>query len=84
MYCVLLAYQDYSFLLSVIIFHLVGCWIMYKTRDNRMHELAAYNFMSADDPAKDPKDWYVFNLIWIQKLPPYRTSCWVLSHTHQY
>ncbi|XP_051144424.1 peptide-N(4)-(N-acetyl-beta-glucosaminyl)asparagine amidase [Andrographis paniculata] len=35
-----------------------GCWIIYKVFDNRMHELAAYELMSANDaPERDPMDW---------------------------
>lgn len=34
---------------------------MYKLKDNRMHELVAYEIMSANDvPERDPMDWYVF------------------------
>ncbi|KAI3473915.1 hypothetical protein Pfo_028109 [Paulownia fortunei] len=36
-----------------------GCWIIYKVFDNRMHELVAYELMSANDaPERDPMDWY--------------------------
>ncbi|KAG5539354.1 hypothetical protein RHGRI_019791 [Rhododendron griersonianum] len=35
-----------------------GCWIIYKVLDNKMHELVAYELMSANDvPERDPKDW---------------------------
>ncbi|XP_057721476.1 peptide-N(4)-(N-acetyl-beta-glucosaminyl)asparagine amidase isoform X1 [Arachis stenosperma] len=35
-----------------------GGWIMYKTSGNKMFELAAYEFMSANDaPERDPMDW---------------------------
>ncbi|XP_010546598.1 PREDICTED: peptide-N(4)-(N-acetyl-beta-glucosaminyl)asparagine amidase [Tarenaya hassleriana] len=35
-----------------------GCWIMYKTLDNKMEEVAEYELMSANDaPERDPKDW---------------------------
>lgn len=35
-----------------------GCWIIYKVLDNRMHELVAYELMSANDaPERDPMDW---------------------------
>lgn len=35
-----------------------GCWIIYQVADNRMVELVAYEFMSANDaPERDPKDW---------------------------
>ncbi|CAL8166678.1 unnamed protein product [Prunus armeniaca] len=37
-----------------------GCWIMYKVSDNLMHELVAYEIMSANDaPERDPMDWVV-------------------------
>lgn len=37
-----------------------GCWIMYKVSDNQMHELVAYELMSANDvPERDPMDWVV-------------------------
>ncbi|GKV27341.1 hypothetical protein SLEP1_g36525 [Rubroshorea leprosula] len=37
-----------------------GCWIMYKTKDNQMKELVAYELMSANDaPERDPMDWVV-------------------------
>ncbi|KAL8555090.1 hypothetical protein ACS0TY_003044 [Phlomoides rotata] len=37
-----------------------GCWIIYKVLDNRMHELVAYELMSANDaPERDPMDWIV-------------------------
>ncbi|XP_059435376.1 peptide-N(4)-(N-acetyl-beta-glucosaminyl)asparagine amidase isoform X2 [Corylus avellana] len=37
-----------------------GCWIMYKVKDNRMHELVAYEIMSANDaPERDPMDWRI-------------------------
>lgn len=40
---------------------LIGGWIIYKAKDNKMHELVAYELMSANDaPERDPKDWYVF------------------------
>ncbi|THF96760.1 hypothetical protein TEA_024183 [Camellia sinensis var. sinensis] len=36
-----------------------GCWIVYKVLDNQMHELVAYELMSANDaPERDPMDWY--------------------------
>lgn len=42
------------------LFDLVGCWIMYEVADNKMHELVAYELMSANDvPERDPRDWYV-------------------------
>ncbi|XP_028119143.1 peptide-N(4)-(N-acetyl-beta-glucosaminyl)asparagine amidase [Camellia sinensis] len=35
-----------------------GCWIVYKVLDNQMHELVAYELMSANDaPERDPMDW---------------------------
>ncbi|KAL9447668.1 hypothetical protein AB3S75_015190 [Citrus x aurantiifolia] len=35
-----------------------GCWIIYKVADNKMHELVAYELMSANDaPERDPMDW---------------------------
>lgn len=35
-----------------------GCWIMYKTSNNQMKELVAYELMSANDaPERDPMDW---------------------------
>ncbi|KAF7137745.1 hypothetical protein RHSIM_Rhsim07G0075700 [Rhododendron simsii] len=35
-----------------------GCWIIYKVLENKMHELVAYELMSANDvPERDPKDW---------------------------
>ncbi|KAH7863525.1 hypothetical protein Vadar_018624 [Vaccinium darrowii] len=35
-----------------------GCWIIYKVLDNKMHELVAYELMSANDvPERDPMDW---------------------------
>ncbi|XP_004302040.1 PREDICTED: peptide-N(4)-(N-acetyl-beta-glucosaminyl)asparagine amidase [Fragaria vesca subsp. vesca] len=37
-----------------------GCWIVYKVSDNQMHELVAYELMSANDaPERDPMDWVV-------------------------
>ncbi|PIN23411.1 Peptide-N(4)-(N-acetyl-beta-glucosaminyl)asparagine amidase [Handroanthus impetiginosus] len=37
-----------------------GCWIIYKVLDNRMHDLVAYELMSANDaPERDPMDWIV-------------------------
>ncbi|KAK9292289.1 hypothetical protein L1049_020253 [Liquidambar formosana] len=37
-----------------------GCWIIYKVQDNQMHELVAYELMSANDaPERDPMDWVV-------------------------
>lgn len=40
-------------------FGLLGCWIIYKVSDNRMHELVSYELMSANDaPERDPMDWY--------------------------
>ncbi|KAG8363779.1 hypothetical protein BUALT_Bualt19G0057800 [Buddleja alternifolia] len=37
-----------------------GCWIIYKVADNRMHELVAYELMSANDaPERDPMDWII-------------------------
>ncbi|GFP92963.1 peptide-n(4)-(n-acetyl-beta-glucosaminyl) asparagine amidase [Phtheirospermum japonicum] len=37
-----------------------GCWIVYKMFDNQMHELVAYELMSANDaPERDPMDWIV-------------------------
>lgn len=39
----------------------VGCWIIYKVVDNQVHELVAYELMSANDvPERDPMDWYDF------------------------
>ncbi|CAL5330473.1 unnamed protein product [Camellia sinensis] len=36
----------------------MGCWIIYKVLDNQMHELVAYELMSANDaPERDPMDW---------------------------
>lgn len=44
------------------LFDLIGGWIIYKVTDNKMHELVAYELMSANDaPERDPKDWYVFS-----------------------
>ncbi|KAK7397300.1 hypothetical protein VNO78_18468 [Psophocarpus tetragonolobus] len=35
-----------------------GCWVMYKTFNNKMFELVAYELMSANDaPERDPMDW---------------------------
>ncbi|XP_057960426.1 peptide-N(4)-(N-acetyl-beta-glucosaminyl)asparagine amidase isoform X2 [Malania oleifera] len=35
-----------------------GCWITYKVFNDQMHELVAYEFMSANDaPERDPMDW---------------------------
>ncbi|VFQ66296.1 unnamed protein product [Cuscuta campestris] len=35
-----------------------GCWILYQVNGKEMHELVAYEFMSANDaPERDPKDW---------------------------
>ncbi|KAL5156096.1 Peptide-N(4)-(N-acetyl-beta-glucosaminyl)asparagine amidase [Glycine soja] len=35
-----------------------GCWVVYRTFDNKMFELAAYELMSANDaPERDPMDW---------------------------
>lgn len=32
---------------------------MYKVSENQMHELVAYELMSANDvPERDPMDWY--------------------------
>ena len=40
---------------------LVGCWIIYKVFENQMHELVAYELMSANDASeRDPMDWYDF------------------------
>ncbi|KAM7511832.1 hypothetical protein LguiB_010707 [Lonicera macranthoides] len=37
-----------------------GCWIIYKVVDNQVHELVAYELMSANDvPERDPMDWVV-------------------------
>ncbi|KAL6989508.1 Peptide-N(4)-(N-acetyl-beta-glucosaminyl)asparagine amidase, variant 2 [Sarracenia purpurea var. burkii] len=37
-----------------------GCWIVYKVLGNKMHELVAYELMSANDaPERDPMDWVV-------------------------
>ncbi|XP_050275005.1 peptide-N(4)-(N-acetyl-beta-glucosaminyl)asparagine amidase [Quercus robur] len=37
-----------------------GCWIMYEVADDKMHELVAYELMSANDvPERDPRDWVV-------------------------
>ncbi|KDP23653.1 hypothetical protein JCGZ_23486 [Jatropha curcas] len=37
-----------------------GGWIVYKLPDNQMHELVAYDLMSANDaPERDPMDWLV-------------------------
>ena len=34
---------------------------MYKVADDKMHELVAYEMMSANDvPERDPMNWYVF------------------------
>ncbi|XP_059652725.1 peptide-N(4)-(N-acetyl-beta-glucosaminyl)asparagine amidase [Cornus florida] len=34
------------------------CWLIYKSWDNRKHELVAYELMSANDaPERDPMDW---------------------------
>ncbi|KAH1079379.1 hypothetical protein GYH30_054103 [Glycine max] len=34
-----------------------GCWVVYRTFDNKMFELAAYELMSANDaPERDPMD----------------------------
>jgi peptide-N4-(N-acetyl-beta-glucosaminyl)asparagine amidase len=50
-----------NFVFIFIFLNLVGCWIMYKVKDNRMLELVAYEIMSANDaPERDPMDWYVF------------------------
>ncbi|XP_058738639.1 peptide-N(4)-(N-acetyl-beta-glucosaminyl)asparagine amidase [Vicia villosa] len=35
-----------------------GCWIVYRTFDNKKFELVAYELMSANDaPERDPMDW---------------------------
>ncbi|CAN6453814.1 unnamed protein product [Victoria cruziana] len=35
-----------------------GCWIEYRTLNGEMHELQAYELMSASDaPERDPMDW---------------------------
>ncbi|XP_049936466.1 peptide-N(4)-(N-acetyl-beta-glucosaminyl)asparagine amidase isoform X2 [Nymphaea colorata] len=35
-----------------------GCWIEYRTLNGEMHELQAYELMSANDaPERDPMDW---------------------------
>ncbi|CAN8255632.1 unnamed protein product [Cochlearia groenlandica] len=35
-----------------------GCWIVYKTLYKQMHQVIAYEIMSANDaPERDPKDW---------------------------
>ncbi|VVA96696.1 unnamed protein product [Arabis nemorensis] len=35
-----------------------GCWIVYKALNKQMHQLVAYELMSANDaPERDPKDW---------------------------
>ncbi|KAG9148615.1 hypothetical protein Leryth_017377 [Lithospermum erythrorhizon] len=37
-----------------------GCWVIYKLPNNQMHELVAYEMMSANDaPERDPRDWIV-------------------------
>nr|GMC91032.1 peptide-N(4)-(N-acetyl-beta-glucosaminyl) asparagine amidase [Ipomoea batatas] len=37
-----------------------GCWILYQVNGEEMHELVAYEFMSANDvPERDPKDWVI-------------------------
>uniref|UniRef100_A0A2N9EEG5 Rad4/PNGase transglutaminase-like fold domain-containing protein n=1 Tax=Fagus sylvatica TaxID=28930 RepID=A0A2N9EEG5_FAGSY len=37
-----------------------GCWITYKVSDDKMHELVAYEIMSANDvPERDPMNWVV-------------------------
>ncbi|EEF49673.1 peptide n-glycanase, putative [Ricinus communis] len=37
-----------------------GCWIVYRLPDSQMHELAAYDLMSANDATeRDPMDWVV-------------------------
>lgn len=39
-------------------FNYIGCWIIYKTMDSQMHDLEAYELMSANDaPERDPMDW---------------------------
>lgn len=39
-------------------FNYIGCWIIYKTKDGQMHDLEAYELMSANDaPERDPMDW---------------------------
>lgn len=57
------------------LFDLVGCWIMYEVADNKMHELVAYELMSANDvPERDPRDWYV--------LLEYPITNWCLMHNY--
>ncbi|KAK2365167.1 IQ-domain [Trifolium repens] len=35
-----------------------GCWIVYRTFDDKKYELVAYELMSANDaPERDPMDW---------------------------
>ncbi|XP_020256663.1 peptide-N(4)-(N-acetyl-beta-glucosaminyl)asparagine amidase [Asparagus officinalis] len=37
-----------------------GCWLLYKVLNDQMHELEAYQLMSANDaPERDPVDWIV-------------------------
>lgn len=41
-------------------FDFVGSWIVYKTFNNKMFELVAYELMSANDaPERDPMNWYM-------------------------
>lgn len=58
------------------LFDLVGCWIMYEVADDKMHELVAYELMSANDvPERDPRDWYV--------LLEYPITNWGLMHNNR-
>lgn len=42
-------------------FNYIGCWIIYKTKGGQMHDLEAYELMSANDaPERDPMDWSDF------------------------
>ncbi|XP_026415030.1 peptide-N(4)-(N-acetyl-beta-glucosaminyl)asparagine amidase-like isoform X2 [Papaver somniferum] len=35
-----------------------GSWVLYKVADSQMHDIEAYEFMSANDaPERDPMDW---------------------------
>ncbi|XP_077244385.1 peptide-N-glycanase 1 [Tasmannia lanceolata] len=37
-----------------------GCWIIYRVTNDQMHDLEAYELMSANDaPERDPMDWIV-------------------------
>lgn len=50
---------NFLFAYKILKFDLVGCWLVYKLLDGKMHELVTYELMSANDaPERDPRDWY--------------------------